>query len=94
MRMGATQHLPGTRSSLEKDLYQRLVRRWIGSPSLCSQVLLLYPFIQCSVVAIREMLGKLPLREPPSARVAVLAPTTAWWHASNEPGSMRKEFSW
>lgn len=94
MRIGDLQHLPGTRSSLEEDLYQRFVIRDIKSLLLSSQILLLFLFIQCCLVTIREVLGELPLREFPSASVAVLAPTTAWWHTSNKPGSVRKEFSW
>ena len=93
MRIEAPQHLPGTRSWLEEDLYQRLIIRRIELSSLCSEILLPLLFIQCGFVAIRKVLGELPLRESPPASVAVLAPTTAWWHTSNEPGSMRKKLS-
>jgi len=40
------------------------------------------------------MLAEFLLREFYSTSAAILAPTTAWWLASNEPGGMRKEFSW
>lgn len=92
-RIEAPQHLPGTRSRPEEDLYQRSIIRSIELSSLRSQILLPPLFIQCGFVAIRKVLRELPLRESPSASVAVLAPTTAWWHAGNEPGSMREKFS-
>lgn len=93
MRIGDPQYLPGTRSSLEEYLHQRFIIRGIRSPGLCSQILLPFLFIQCCLVAICEVLSELLLRESPSTSVAVLAPTTPWWHTGNKPGSVRKEFS-